>query len=992
MVRSTLTLLALFNVAILFPGKAMSQNSEGREFNGKYQKEYLDKIAFPIGGIGAGMFCLEGTGAISHVSLRHYPDVMNEPYTFAAIYVKGVENGAKVLEGQVPTWKLFGPAQSGLGRGDKTYGLPRFEEAVFQARFPFATIDLRDKDMPLVAKITGWSPFIPTDADNSSLPVGVLEYQFTNTSDKAIETVFSYNTKNFIDGQGTIRGVKNGFVLESDQNNSGLAIYVDNAAAVVDHCWFRGAWFDPQTVVWDNIRYGRIADKQPVKGVAPGASVYVPLTLQPGETKTVKVNFCWYLPDSNLSIGGARKVGQAFTGMPCKGTASGQQPVSGFVGKQLLNSFDKGGDGLTGIIQSPEFNIGKRYLKFLVGGGSQADRTSVNLVVDGKIVETAVGNQTETLSETVWDLKPYQGKKAFVKVIDLDVYPWGHILADQFVLTDNRNEDIYNLSSTSTLLADFESNGWGDWQVVDSSEEEKQFLANEEDAKATYRPWYSERFKSLNEVIGYWDANRAMLEKNSRLFSDAFYSSSLPAEVLEAVAANLTILKSPTVLRQWDGRFWAWEGCQDSFGSCHGSCTHVWNYAQALPHLFPSLERTLRETEFRVSQNTEGHQNFRVNLPISAPPHNFHAAADGQLGGIMKVYREWRISGDTQWMKDLFPAVKKSLDYCIRTWDPLHKGCLEEPHHNTYDIEFWGPDGMCTSFYLGALTAFIEMGKELKQPVKEYTALLSKGKKYMETALFDGEYFIQKIQWEGLQAPNPVDVMSFGGSYSEEALKLLKEEGPKYQYGTGCLSDGILGMWMASVCGLNEVLDNEKVRSHLVAVHKYNLKHDLIDHFNPQRPVYACGKDGGLLLCTWPKGGMLSLPFVYSNEVWTGIEYQVASHLMMKGEVEKGLDIVRECRKRYDGRVRNPFNEIECGHWYARAMASYGMLQGLTGVRYDAVDKTMYIDSKIGDFKSFISTDTGFGTIEWKQGKPVLNVVYGNIDVKRYNIAGKVWN
>lgn len=990
MVRSTLTLLALFNVAILFPGKAMSQNSEGREFNGKYQKEYLDKIAFPIGGIGAGMFCLEGTGAISHVSLRHHPDVMNEPYTFAAIYVKGVENGAKVLEGQVSTWKLFGPAQSGLGRGDKTYGLPRFEEAVFQTRFPFATIDLRDKDMPLVAKITGWSPFIPTDADNSSLPVGVLEYQFTNTSDKAIETVFSYNTKNFIDGQGTIRGVKNGFVLESDQNNSGLAIYVDNAAAVVDHCWFRGAWFDPQTVVWDNIRYGRIADKQPVKGVAPGASVYVPLTLQPGETKTVKVNFCWYLPDSNLSIGGARKVGQAFTGMPCKGTASGQQPVSGFVGKQLLNSFDKGGDGLTGIIQSPEFNIGKRYLKFLVGGGSQADRTSVNLVVDGKIVETAVGNQTETLSETVWDLKPYQGKKAFVKVIDLDVYPWGHILADQFVLTDNRNEDIYNLSSTSTLLADFESNSWGDWQVVDSSEEEKQFLADEGDVEATYRPWYSERFKSLNEVIGYWDANQAMLEKNSRLFSDAFYSSSLPAEVLEAVATNLTLLKSPTVLRQWDGRFWAWEGCQDSFGSCHGSCTHVWNYAQALPHLFPSLERTLRETEFRVSQNTEGHQNFRVNLPISAPPHNFHAAADGQLGGIMKVYREWRISGDTQWMKDLFPAVKKSLDYCIRTWDPLHKGYLEEPHHNTYDIEFWGPDGMCTSFYLGALTAFIEMGKELKQPVKEYTALLSKGKKYMETALFDGEYFIQKIQWEGLQAPNPVDVMSFGGSYSDEALKLLKEEGPKYQYGTGCLSDGILGMWMASVCGLDEVLDNEKVRSHLVAVHKYNLKHDLVDHFNPQRPVYACGKDGGLLLCTWPKGGMLSLPFVYSNEVWTGIEYQVASHLMMKGEVEKGLDIVRECRERYDGRVRNPFNEIECGHWYARAMASYGMLQGLTGVRYDAVDKTMYINSKIGDFKSFISTDTGFGTIEWKAGKPVLNVVYGNIDVKRYNVSGKI--
>lgn len=995
MIKIKVTLLLLFGILAFIPLQAASLPAEtvpgslAREFNGTYRNEYLNRIAFPIGGIGAGMFCLEGTGAISHVSLRNHPDVMNEPYAFAAIYVKGCPSGAKVLEGQVPAWKLFGPVQSGLGRGDKTYGLPRFEEAVFQARFPFATVDLSDKDLPLEAKITGWSPFIPTDADNSSLPAGVLEYQFTNTSNRMIETIFSYNTKNFIDGRGSIKGVRNGFVLEADSDNNGLAIYVDNDEAVVDHCWFRGGWFDAQTVLWDNIRYGRIARNQPAKGAAPGASVYVPLTLQPGETKTVKVNFCWYLPESTLSVGIARKTGQAFRGSPSHGTAPNQQQVSGFAGRRLLNSFDKGGDGLTGIVCSPEFSIDKRYLKFLVGGGRQADRTSVNLIVDGKIVRTAAGNQSETLKEVIWDLKSWRGKKAMVKVIDLDVFPWGHILADQFVLTDDKNENLYNVSSTATLLADFEDDNRSNWQVVDSSEEEKQFLVDEEDKETTYRPWYAGRFNNLNEVIGYWNANHAKLKKNSELFSDAFYDSTLPAEVLEAVAANLTILKSPTVLRQWDGRFWAWEGCQDSWGSCHGSCTHVWNYAQALPHLFPSLERTLRETEFKVAQNAEGHQNFRVNMPISAPPHDFHAAADGQLGGIMKVYRDWRISGNTSWMKELYPAVKQSLDYCIRTWDPLRKGYLEEPHHNTYDIEFWGPDGMCTSFYLGALTALIEMSKALKEPVKEYAALLAKGKKYMETTLFDGEYFTQKIQWEGLRAPNPVDVMSFGGGYSEEALKLLREEGPKYQYGTGCLSDGILGMWMASVCGLEEAVDNEKVKSHLLAVHKYNLKDNLLDHFNPQRPAYACGKDGGLLLCTWPKGGMLSLPFVYSNEVWTGIEYQVAGHLMMKGEVEKGLDIVRACRERYDGRVRNPFDEIECGHWYARAMASYGMLQALTGVRYDAVNKTLYIDSKIGDFKSFISTDKGFGTVEWKDGKPSLKVLYGNIDVNHYKVSGE---
>lgn len=261
----------------------------------------------------------------------------------------------------------------------------------------------------------------------------------------------------------------------------------------------------------------------------------------------------------------------------------------------------------------------------------------------------------------------------------------------------------------------------------------------------------------------------------------------------------------------------------------------------------------------------------------------------------------------------------------------------------------------------------------------------------MESDLYDGEYFIQKVKWEGLRSPNPIEAArkSLSTEYTDEAIALLKKEGPKYQYGKGCLSDGVLGMWMATVCGVGEIIDNEKVTSHLNAVHKYNLKDEVIDYPNPQRPSYAAGKDGGLLLCTWPKGGALSLPFVYSNEIWTGIEYQVASHLMFKGEVEKGLEIVRKCRERYNGIVRNPFNEYECGSWYARAMSSYAMIEGLTGVRYDAVDKTLYIDSKIGDFTGFLSTDTGFGNVGLKNGKPFVNTVSGNIDIKKVMVSGK---
>lgn len=801
-----------------------------RRFNESYNGKYNNRIAFPVGGIGAGMFCLEGTGAISHMSVHHNPEMFYEPAMFAAISIKGIPNGAKVLEGSVPNWKKFGQRDAGLGgTGGATWGLPRFNEATFNARFPFADIRLRDNTLPLQVDIKGWSPFTPGDEDHASMPFGGLEYQFTNTGAKPEAYIFSYHARNFMrqgDKGNAVTAMPQGFVLSQEalpdapEKKGQFAIFTTEPSTIVDHCWFRGAWFDPLTMAWNTVKAGETRSTEPVEKDAPGGSLYVPFNLQPGEKKVIRLMMTWYVPDSKLHIG-----------------------------------------------DSP-------------GGGV-----------------------------------PATGKY--------------------------------------------------------------------------YKPWYSSRFKDVSEAAAYWSGHYDELQRKTSLFTNTFYKSTLPPEVLEAVAANLTILKSATVMRQYDGRFWCWEGSGDSWGSCHGTCTHVWNYAQAVPHLFPALERSLRHTEFHENQNTEGHQGFRANIPISPLVHNFHSAADGQLGGIMKMYRDWRISGDNDWLKQMFPLVKVSMDYCIRTWDPKRKGIVEEPHHNTYDIEFWGPTGMCTSFYLGALTAFMEMGTSLGEDISAYKTLYASGKQYLETALYNGEYFIQQIKWTGLQAPDPVKAQSFSTQYSPEALALLKKEGPKYQYGAGCLSDGVLGSWIARVCGLPEPVDPAKTKSHLLAVHKYNLKKDLQQHENPQRSTYALGHEGGLLLCSWPKGGMLSLPFVYSNEVWTGIEYQVASHLMFQGEVEKGLDIVRTCRQRYDGTVRNPFNEYECGHWYARAMSSYGLLQGLTGVRYDAVDKTIHIDSKIGDFSSFLATDKGFGTISWKKGIPSLAVAYGTIPAIHAVVAGK---
>jgi uncharacterized protein (DUF608 family) len=808
-------------------GGSREPSAKSGPYLGEYCGERLSRVAFPMGGMGAGMICLEGTGALSHVSLRHKPDVFHEPCTFAAISIKGAKPVARVLEGPVPGWKLFGRPGAGNGDNGTSFGLPRFREVRFHWRFPFGTVVLSDPDVPLEIEITGWSPFEPNDADNASLPVAALEYRFRNTSGSPLEAVYSWSARNFMALPGdkaAVRSMPGGFVLWSGPGQNkpfeegAFSATVSDPGVKVDCAWFRGGWFDSLTMAWKAIAAAACDERPPLTEGAPspGATLSVPLTLAPGESKTIVLRLAWYVGQSNLRTGKADQEPEAPSAVP-----------------------------------------------------------------------------------------------------------------------------------------------------------------------GTYRPWYAGRFHDLAEVTAYWREHYDALRGKTQAFTDCFYDTTLPPEVIDAVAANLSILKSPTVLRQADGRLWAWEGCNDSEGCCAGTCTHVWNYAQALPHLFPALERTLRETEFGPSQDDRGHQMFRTALPIRPTIHNFHAAADGQLGGVLKVHRDWRISGDTDWLRRLWPKVRVSLDYCIREWDPGHKGWLEEPHHNTYDIEFWGPDGMCTSLYLAALQAAVTMGTALADDVAEYSALLSSGRRRMEQELFDGEYFIQKIEWKNLRAKSPLEVKSLGSSYSPEALALLEKEGPKYQYGRGCLSDGVLGAWMAAVCGVGPTLDAKKVTAHLKAVHRHNFKTDLSAHANPQRPSYACGREGGLLLCTWPKGGNLSLPFVYSNEVWTGIEYQAASHLMLLGMVEEGLQIVRECRNRYDGRVRNPFNEYECGHWYARAMASYALLQGLSGARYDAIDKVLYFQPNLaGDFRAFLSTASGYGTVGRKDGKPFVEVKSGSIEVR----------
>ncbi|HIC89527.1 MAG TPA: hypothetical protein EYP04_09015 [Anaerolineae bacterium] len=480
---------------------------------------------------------------------------------------------------------------------------------------------------------------------------------------------------------------------------------------------------------------------------------------------------------------------------------------------------------------------------------------------------------------------------------------------------------------------------------------------------ATWKNYYATRYADALAVACYLAAEEPRLRTESLRFHDALFASTLPPYVLDAVSSQMSTLKTTTVLRLEDGTFYGFEGCHADSGCCEGSCNHVWNYAQTHAFLFPTLQRSMRAADYKYNLHANGKISFRLQLPLGSEPWEYYPAADGQMGGIMQVYRDWRLSGDDEWLRALWPLVKKALAYAWipspeSGWDVDRDGVMEGIQHNTYDIEFVGPNPMMTSLYLGALRAAEEMARAMGEPeqAEEYRSLFESGCEKMDCELFNGEFYIQKHDPAGA---------------------------PKYQFGAGCLSDQLIGQWLARLSGLGDLLDPDHVRTALTSIFRYNWRTDFWDHANPQR-IYALNDERGLLLCTWPHGGRPALPFVYSDEVWAGIEYQVASHLIYEGLVEEGLTIVKGVRERHDGIRRNPWNEFECGSHYARSMASWAVLTALSGFSFDLPHGHLGFAPCLyqGDFRVFWSCGTGWGTYHQTADAVTLSVAYGRLRLK----------
>ena len=513
-------------------------------------------------------------------------------------------------------------------------------------------------------------------------------------------------------------------------------------------------------------------------------------------------------------------------------------------------------------------------------------------------------------------------------------------------------------------------------------------VREEEGIRGSWKTFYATKFASVEEVAGYALSGWTGLLERTRAFQKALYESDLPDEALDAVGANISTLKTQTCLRLTDGSFYGFEGCQPYAGSCEGSCTHVWNYAFALPFLFPKLERSMREVEFIYNQRPDGGLPLRVQTPLGRKPSPYPMCVDGQMGTVIKAYRDWKISKDNTWLETWWPKIRLALEFAWaptneHRWDPGRTGVITGRQHHTLDMELFGPNAWLNTFYSAALKAAAEMADYMGETenAQMYRELSRKGREYTETELFNGEYFFHKIDLNDKSVLDPfLDSSAPGGSAAHYWIEEIGEI--QYQIGEGCGIDQVLAQWMSDMSGLGEVLDSDKVRSALKAIYKYNFCPELRRLVNPWR-VFGLNDEAGTIICSWPESAKRPLiPALYSEETFHGMEYQAASHMIAHGMEEEGLTMVRAVRDRYDGKRRNPRNEMECGSNYARSMSSYALLLVYSGFRYDIPAGRMGFIPMKGEGKFFWSVESAWGTVEITKSGLELTVIEGELMLK----------
>jgi non-lysosomal glucosylceramidase len=946
-----------------------------------YEGSDLKYIGMPVGGICAGHLYLGGDGQLWHW------DIFNDLIATAADHYRdplipagGIEQGFAVR------------IVSGAKEEIRPLNRKGFPGVTFRGEYPIGTVNYSDPSFPLEVTMEAFSPFIPLNLQDSSLPATVMKFNVKNTSSAPIDAELGGWLQNIIAYKtGQLFSV---IRINREQKNHGAALL---------ECSYR------------------LAESTSVQEERP---------------LIVFDNF------EREGWGAWQVEGTAFGNGPSVGTPHPEHMLTGFKGKRLVNSYAAGGDGAVGRLTSAPFKIERRFINFLIGGGNhmrsdgQVD-AGINLIVDGKVVRNATGANTDTMALASWDVSDLEGETAVLEILDNTSGNWGHIEVDHIefadrspllvgsaseqrdvgslalALLDARPEDRVNPRLTGNFVESCFTPAKGE-NVAESPAGNDQgnklvgsvvrpfslqpgeskeivfvlawhfpnlifpltFNAGQAPNKDTITEkgrYYGTIFDSAASVVGMVAKNAEQLIGQTELWRDTWYDSTLPYWFLDRTLLNISTLATSTCQRFANGRFYGWEGV----GSCAGTCTHVWSYEQAMGRLYPELDILLRD---RVDFNPNVAFDSKTGAILYRGEFNpEYSAVDGQAGTLLRAYRDHLVSADTEFLTRNWPQIKLATQH-LMSFDSDGDGILDQPQANTLDNVWYGKVPWITGLALAAVEASRQMALATGDTVfaKSCKEFVEAGKGNFVKTFWNGEYFEQ--------VPDP-DLMDRVGSYN------------------GCLIDQVLGQGWAFQVGLDRVLPEEKTREALNAIWKFNFTPDV----GPYREKYTTGRwfampgESGTIMCTWPRGDHLRVPGgfdLYFNECMNGFEHQVAGHMIWEGEpgsemVKQGLAIERAVHDRYHGSKRNPWNEVEMGDHYARSMASYGVFLAACGFRYNGPEGFIGFAPKITpeDFKAAFTGAEGWGSFSQKQSgtemTASLALKYGQLKLKTLRLAPK---
>lgn len=934
-----------------------------------YKGNELTTIGMPCGGIAAGQLYVRGDGTLANWWIAN--NAYNTGYGID--WLLNFDTPVRPWKVCYQTFEPFSYIDQGFAvnvkQGDKTFtknlSKKDFDDISFTGEYPVAFINYASKTNPLPLQIssTVFSPFIPLNAKESATPGTILRYTLKNTSAQKMEVALTGWLQNLV------------CIDLKDQATGNLQNKVVKGDGIT-------------SVVMDLVKTD-FKDTTQVRSIM----------FQDFETGT---------------YGKWKVEGNAFGKSPVTDADAIKDKVHGQVGNYLINSkLTKYGDSGTGKLTSPVFTIKEDFINFKLGGGPHHGKTCINLAVKNKIVKTATGSSEELLRYTSWNVKEWKGQKAYLEIIDNETGSWGHINIDEIAFSNRSamekffpgNHPYFGNISLSVLNdngfaeADYKTTSIANGtttaikpvneklvgavgSIIGLEPGESQDLSflitwyfpnrpmqygeggNWNKPIPTEGPaignMYANWYNSSLDVANWLHTNIDRLSTATFNFHDTYYNNTtLPYWLAQRIMMPVSTLATETC--QWwaNDKFWAWEGV----GSCVGTCTHVWNYEHALSRLFPELERNIRE-------KTDYSTSFQQDGGIQARNGWGGILIDGHAGAILKAYREHLLSNNSYFLTRNWEKIKKATEFIIKE-DGDADGLIEKEQANTYDIAFFGANTYVGGLYLAALKAANKMALLMHDTAfaNHCDSIFTSGSKRSVDKLWNGEYFVQDVD-------------------------LTKH--PLSQYGTGCLSDQMFGQTWAHLVNVGYIYPEEKVKRTLQSIWKYNWAPEVGIQTNIHKPerIYADAGEPGLLIATWPKSKHMGEEGVrYRDEVWTGIEYQVATNMIYEGMIDEGLSIVKAIYERYRPEKHNPWNEIECGDHYARALASWGILLALEDFYYDGPSKAISFNPKIqkDNFNGFFTASEGWGTIEQKRNSTVqtntITLAYGSLQLKNYSVA-----